>query len=67
MLFLKLNIFSHRMPSLDDIRDSGQTKSKNSIGSLFDEDGAFDMFKKHGLSGLDKKTLERSSRFKYIH
>lgn len=47
------------MPSLDDIRDSGQAKSKNSIGSLFDEDGAFDMFRKHGISGLDKK------RYKY--
>ena len=55
MLFLKLNIFSLRMPSLDDIRDSGQAKSKNSIGSLFDEDGAFDTFRKHGISGLDKK------------
>ena len=55
------------MPSLDDIRDSGQAKSKTSIGSLFDENGAFDMFKKHGISGLDKNTLERSSRYKYIH
>ena len=55
------------MPSLDDIRDSGQAKSKTSIGSLFDEDGAFDTFRKHGISGLDKKTLEHSSRFNYIH
>ena len=42
------------MPSLDDIRDSGQARSKNSLGSLFDEDGAFDTFRKHGISGLDK-------------